>query len=235
MDTFIDKIAQKRNAQEMIRANMTAEAVKMEQMENQMREYDALMQEIRQVNLKTATNVSELQEALKECISRLEAAQAQEPLKECISRLEAVQAQEPLKECISRLEAMQEQEALKECISRLEAMQAQEPLKECISRLEAMQEQEEPETLSSQELAQIRELLDEKFKQSDDFLHRENVKVYRNVQAAMTEELSKHTEELKKSQIENRGSRAVLPIAILILIGVIADILIKLFAIVIPM
>lgn len=203
MDTFIDKIAQKRNAQEMIRANMTAEAVKMEQMENQMKEYDAIMQEIRQVNLKTAANVSELQKALEDCISRLE--------------------------------AMQAQDALKECISRLEAMQAQDPLKECISRLEAMQAQEEPGTLDSQELAQIRELMEEKFKQSDDFLHRENVKVYRNVQAAVAEELSKQTEELKKSQIENRGSRAVLPISVLILIGVIADILIKLFAIVIPM
>lgn len=203
MDTFIDKIAQKRNAQEMIRANMTAEAAKMEQMENQMKEYDAIMQEIRQVNLKTAENVAELQGALKECVSRLEAIQAQD--------------------------------VLKECISRLEAMQTQDPLKECISRLEAMQAQEEPGTLGSQELAQIRELLEEKFKQSDDFLHRENVKVYRNVQAAVAEELSKQTEELKKSQIENRGSRAVLPIAVLILIGVIADILIKLFAIVIPM
>lgn len=187
MDTFIDKIAQKRNAQEMIRANMTAEAVKMEQMENQMKEYDAIMQEIRQVNLKTAANVSELQKALEDCISRLE------------------------------------------------AMQAQEALKKCISRLEAMQAQEEPGTLDSQELAQIRELMEEKFKQSDDFLHRENVKVYRNVQAAVAEELSKQTEELKKSQIENRGSRALLPISVLILIGVIADILIKLFAIVIPM
>ncbi|MDE6738516.1 MAG: hypothetical protein K2K07_05440 [Lachnospiraceae bacterium] len=219
MDTFIDKIAQKRNAQEMIRANMTAEAAKMEQMENQMKEYDAIMQEIRQVNLKTATNVAELQEALKDCVSRLE----------------AMQTQEPLKECISRLEAMQAQEALKECISRLETVQAQEPLKECISRLEAMQTQEKSETLSSQELAQINELLEEKFKQSDDFQHRENVKVYRNVQAAVAEELSKQTEELRKSQIENRGSRAVLPIAVLILIGVIADILIKLFGIVIPM
>ena len=219
MDTFIDKIAQKRNAQEMIRANMTAEAVKMEQMENQMKEYDAIMQEIRRVNLKTAENVAELQDSLKECVSRLEAIQAQDALKECISRLEAMQAQEPLKECISRLEAMQKQDALKECISRLETMQAQEGT----------------EALNSQELAQIRELLEEKFRQSDDFLHRENVKVYRNVQAAVAEELSKQTEELKKSQIDNRGSRALLPISVLILIGVIADILIKLFAIVIPM
>lgn len=171
MDTFIDKIAQKRNAQEMIRANMTAETVKMEQMENQMKEYDQLMQEIRQVNLKTAVNVSELQDVLKECVSRLE----------------------------------------------------------------AMQTQEGQETLLSQELAQIKELLEEKFRQSDDFLHKENVKVYRNVQAAVAEELGKQTEELKKSQTENRGSRAVLPITVLILIGVIADILIKLFGIVIRM
>lgn len=171
MDTFIDKIAQKRNAQEMIRANMTAEAVKMEQMENQMKAYDELMQEIRQVNLKTAQNVTELQDVLKDCVSRLEAVQAQD---------------------------------------------------------------EGQETLTGQELAQIRELLEEKFRQSDDFLHKENVKVYRNVQAAVAEELGKQTEELKKSQIENRGSRAVLPISILILIGVIADILIKLFAVVVP-
>lgn len=171
MDTFIDKIAQKRNAQEMIRANMTAEAVKMEQMENQMKAYDELMQEIRQVNLKTAQNVTELQDVLKDCVSRLEAVQAQD---------------------------------------------------------------EGEETLTGQELAQIRELLEEKFRQSDDFLHKENVKVYRNVQAAVAEELGKQTEELKKSQIENRGSRAVLPISILILIGVIADILIKLFAVVVP-
>lgn len=172
MDTFIDKIAQKRNAQEMIRANMTAEAVRMEQMENQMKAYDELMQEIRQVNLKTAQNVTELQDVLKDCTSRLEAMQAQD---------------------------------------------------------------EGEEAPNGQELTQIRELLEEKFRQSDDFLHRENVKVYRNVQAAVAEEMGKQTEELKKSQIENRGSRAVLPISILILIGVIADILIKLFGIVISM
>lgn len=60
MDTFIDKLAQKRNAQEMIRANMTAEAVKMEQLQNQMQAYDELMREIRQVNLKTVENVTEV-------------------------------------------------------------------------------------------------------------------------------------------------------------------------------
>lgn len=211
MDTFIDKIAQKRNAQEMIRANMTAEVVKMEQMQEQVQEHmqeqikaydehiqeqmkaydehmqehmkanDELMQEIRQVNLQTAANVSEVQDVLKV------------------------------------------QEVLKECISRLETLQTQQ-----------VSEKTEKAEINGQELAKIRELLEEKFKQSDDFLHRENVKVYRNVQAAVAEELGKQTEELKRSQEQNRGSRAIVPISVLILIGVIADILIKLFAVTIP-
>lgn len=176
MDTFIDKIAQSRNAQEMIRANMAAETVTMEQMQSRMQDYDELMQEIRRVNLQTVANVSEVRDALKECISQLEAMQTQ-----------------------------------------------------------AAQENQENAQEQGQELARIRELLEEKFRQSDEFLHKENVKVYRNVQAAVAEELTKQTEELKKSQEQNRGSRAVLPISILILIGVIADILIQLFAFKLPM
>lgn len=170
MDTFIDKLAQKRNAQEMILANMTAEAAKMEQMQNQMKSYDELMQEIRQVNLKTAENLSDVQNTLKEYLAKLEAMQSDNG---------------------------QNEEA-------------------------------------EQSLAQLKELLEEKFKQTDDFLHRENVKVYRNVQAAVTEELNRQTEELKQSQRENRGSKAVLPISIVILLAVLADIAIHLFEIILP-
>jgi hypothetical protein len=84
-----------------------------------------------------------------------------------------------------------------------------------------------------QELAQIKELLEEKFKQSDDFLHRENVKVYRNVQAAVSDELNKQTEVL---QSENRHSKngagkATLVFTILTMIGVIVDIIVQLFSI----
>ena len=140
MDTFIDKLAQKRNAQEMIRANMTAEAAKMEQMQNQMKVYDDLMQEIRQVNLKTAQNLSDIQNTLKEYEAKFTGMQADSANGENVEQI----------------------------------------------------------------LTQLREILEEKFKQSDDFLHRENVKVYRNVQAAVTEELNKQTEEFKRSQRENQ-------------------------------
>ena len=78
-------------------------------------------------------------------------------------------------------------------------------------------------------------LIEAQFTQTNDFLHKENVKVYRNVQAAVAEELNKQTEELKNSQVQNRGSRAVLPVAVLILLGVIANIVIQLFSFTIPL
>ena len=123
MDTFIDKLAQKRNAQEMIRANSAAEAARMEQMQNQLKAYDEIMQEIRKVNLRTSENVAEVKKVLEECMGKLE------------------------------------------CIETGSAQTAD----------------------MEQTLAQLRSLLEERFKQSEDFTHKENVKVYRNVQAAFTE------------------------------------------------
>ena len=40
MDTFMDKLAQKLNAQEMIKANSAADAEEMDQLKSQLREYD---------------------------------------------------------------------------------------------------------------------------------------------------------------------------------------------------
>ena len=211
MDTFIDKLAQKRNAQEMIAANMTAEAAKMEQMQDQMKAYDELMQEIRQVNLKTAENLMDVQNTLKQYMAKLESIQADNS------------KYEETKQALAQLKAL------------LEDKSKDEEIKQALTQLKVLLEDNNRNEENAQTLMQMRESLDEKFKQTEDFLHRENVKVYRNVQAAMTDELNKQTEELKKSQRENRGSKAVLPISILILIGVLADILIHLFAIMIPL
>ena len=140
MDTFIDKLAQKKNAQEMIKANMTAEAAKMEQLQNQMQANDGLMQEIRKVNLKTVENVTEIRKALETCIEKLDALQA-----------------------------------------------------------DSSQTEQEQETLT-----EIKNLLEEKFRQSEDFMHKENVKVYRNVQAALVEELKKQTEVEEQPAVRER-------------------------------
>lgn len=160
MDTFIDKLAQKKNAQEMIRANSAAEAAKMAQMQNQLKAYDEVMQEIRRVNLKTAENVENMRSVLAACMEKLEGLEAESK----------------------------------------DAESAQ------------------------QELTAMKALLEERFSQSEEFVHKENVKVYRNVQAAFTEELTRQTEQAKAS----RGSGTPLWLSILILVGVIANIAVTL-------
>ncbi len=167
MDTFIDKLAQKKNAQEMIRANSAAEAAKMDQMQKQMKAYDELMQEIRRVNIKTAENVDNVQGVLSQCMEKLTALET-----------ENVQAEDVEKQ-----------------------------------------------------LAGIKTLLEERLTQSEEFVHRENVKVYRNVQAAFTEELAKQNEPMKTAKW--RGTP--LWLSIVILVGVLVDIAVTLIPLVLNM
>ena len=157
MDTIIDKLAQKKNAQEMIRANSAAEAAKMEQMEKQLAAYDELMQEMRRVNIKTSENVENMRKLLAQCMEKLES-----------------------------LETDNDKSADVE-----------------------------------QQLAGIKSLLEERFAQSEEFMHKENVKVYRNVQAAFTEELGKQAQTSK-------GNRVPVGLCVAILAGVAVDILINL-------
>lgn len=156
MDTFIDKMAQKKNAQEMIRANSAAEAAKMEQMQRQLAGYDEMMQEIRRINIKTAENVDHVRDLLAQCSQKLKSIEAED-----------AQADELEKQ-----------------------------------------------------LAGIKTLLEERLAQSEEFMHKENVKVYRNVQAAFTEELDKQNQEKKVS-------RAPVGLSIAILIAVAADIVVN--------
>ena len=163
MDTIIDKLAQKRNAQEMIRANSAAEAAKMDQMQKQLKANDETMQEVRRVNIKTAENVENMRSLLAQCMEKLESAE----------------------------------------------------------RKEGSDEEAE------KQLAAIRGLLEERLAQTEDFVHKENVKVYRNVQAAFTEELEKQNGQNEEDGTQ-RGAGAPVGLLVAILIGVLVDIAVNL-------
>lgn len=217
MDTFIDKLAQKRNAQEMILANMTAEAAKMEQMQNQMKAYEELMQNQMKAYEELTHNQMRAHEELMQEVRRVTLL-TEENLTEVQDTL-----QDTLDEYMDKLDDIQENYSKDD-----ETKQTLEQLKELLENNSNNEE-------TIRVLTQLQELQEEKFRQSNDFLHKENVKVYRNVQAAVEEELNKQTEEFKKSQKENRSSKALLPISILILLAVLADIAVHLFSITIPL
>ncbi|MCM1037891.1 MAG: hypothetical protein NC314_11765 [Roseburia sp.] len=166
MDTFMDKLVQKRNAQGLINANAAADAAKMEMLQQQVTEYDALLQEMRKVNLKTVENAEQMQKVIQASLQKIEA-----------------------------------------------------------------YEMKQEDSLQKEELlADMKKQMEEAFKNSDDFMHKECVKVYRNVQASMTEEFSKQTSALSSGQQDGaQKQKAMLPLSLLTFLLVIADILIHLF------
>lgn len=67
------------------------------------------------------------------------------------------------------------------------------------------------------------------FKQADDFLHKENVKVYRNVQAVVVDEVAAKAENIMKSQEEavKKSRKPVLVFAVLGFLAAAASLIIQ--------
>lgn len=242
MDTFMDKFAQRKKAQGMIDANAAADTAKMEKLRNQINEYEHLLQEMRKVNLRTAENVDKMRKAIQTGVEKLEAfqtenaAQAEKDkvLLEIKSQMEealaALKEQQDrlageMKEQQDRLagEMKEQQAALFEGVKKQQAALAGE-MKEQQNAL-AGEVKKQPEAFSEE----IKRQLEEAFRQSEDFFHKESVKVYRNVQAAMTEELGKQTEALSAVQKESgKRQKAMLPLTVVILLLLLADIALQL-------
>ncbi len=169
MDTIIDKLAQKKNAQEMIRANYAAEAAKMEQLQKQIKAYDETMQEMRRVNIKTAENLENMRDLLSQCVEKLESVKAED----------------------------------------------------------------ESGADAEKQLAAIKILLEDRLARTEDIVHKENVKVYRNVQAAFTEELEKQAQN--QQNLTAGEGKVTFRLSVAILIAVVADIIINLIPLILQL
>ncbi len=253
MDTFMDKFAQRKKAQGMIDANAAADAAKLEKLRNQVNEYELLLQDMRKVNLKTAENVDKMRKAIQTGIEKLEAfqtenaAQAEKDkvLSEIKNQLEellpAIKAQQDtltgeIKERQDALtgEIKERQDALAEEIKAQQNAltgEIKEQQKMLAGEMKAQQETFSEDLKRQQDAfaGEMKKQMEEAFRQSEDSFHKESVKVYRNVQAAMTEELGKQTEALTAAQKESgKKQRAVLPLTVIILLLLLADIAIQL-------
>ena len=71
--------------------------------------------------------------------------------------------------------------------------------------------------------------IEEWFKQADDFLHKENVKVYRNVQAVVVDEVANKAENIMKAQEEavKKSGKPVLIFAVLGFVAAAASLVIQ--------
>ena len=205
MDNFMDKIAQKLNSQELIRANAAADAAELESLEKQlaifkeqMDKYDDCIQEMRKLNLKNIESAQGVQNL---------ADTANEKLGQTVGEVEA--------ESVSRIKQTSE-------VSIAGINQA---LSESLAKIAEIKENSDNLEQITENMSGLQTKLEELFRNLEDFLHTDNVKVYRNVLASVVEELEKQTTELKGA-VEQTASRnkVLLPFVIITMVISIANV-----------
>ena len=193
MDNFIDRLAQKFTAGEVIRANAAAEERELRRLREQVAEYERCLQEMRKVqmtNTQTARNLHDLMVESTEGIRKL--------TQEGAAKIADIQ----LETEAQKAEAKKSVETAAYTMEKMEekVVKMQETVVELTEALEKNQKE-----------------IAEWFKQADDFLHKENVKVYRNVQAVVVDEVAVKAENIMKSQEEavKKSRKPVLVFAVL--------------------
>ena len=107
--------------------------------------------------------------------------------------------------------------------------QMQKAIQASIQKIESFQADNNEQTATEEVLTEMK-------KQLEDSFHKECVKVYRNVQASMMDEMDKQAAAIVAKQQENgKKQKLILPVAVITMLLVAADILIHLFNIVIPL
>ncbi len=170
MENLMDKLAQRWNAQEIMKANMAAETRELEQLRSRVKEYEECLSQMRSLCEEMQKASSSMEQQAKKV-----SAQMEQQLRENVSVTERL-----LKE---RIEYLSE-----EAIGHLAETEA--GISESIVRLQELEEKQPSQEWLQESIAELTTHI-------DDVVHKENVKVYRNVQAVVMEETTKQTGELK--------------------------------------
>lgn len=151
MDTFVDKLAQRLNAQEIIKANSAADAEEMRRLKSEVNAYKEVLDKIGNLTEESLAKIS---------AASVNGAEIDRLVTESIAKIEEIK-QAPLQ--------------MEEINEKLTALQ------------DAMQNS---------------------LKESDEVIHKECVKVYRNVQAVVTEEVAKCVDKLSATEAKNSKKAA---------------------------
>ena len=279
MDNFVDKMSQRINAQEMIKANAQAEANEMQRLQEQVAQYEAILQDMRKLNYKNSELTDKINTLVDESMQKVQSAKGSSAgveeanvssdlseaimaaVEEAMRGLDVSSLNESVNNTLmipvdemkqssllvsdsvtevrqiaqdvrsSVDEVRNSSEELKtsvkasvdnailtmrrenrEIAEHLEYIRStvdniKTPSEEDEAQREEMEAKRREEEKAKEEARLAKEEEDKKaledmFKQSDDFVHKENVKVYRNVQAVVVDEFKNQTEGLTKHNHE---------------------------------
>ena len=187
MDMFMDKLAQKLTAQEIIKANTAADVEELNKLKNQIAEYNECLAKLQKLIDDGAGKLAGIQ---------IEESELAHLVGESYGRMKMLQQdvenlQGTIEQQQERIDGMEKSAAV-----RMEAMSAS-----VLNQLEALASQ--TEVLSATVGAKIDQLCGQLEAQAtgglsevEENVHKECVKVYRNVQAVMVEESGKQNEAM---------------------------------------
>ena len=205
MDTFMDKLASRFNAQEMIRANAAAEAKENERLQKEVEVYKQCLQEMREISLQNASNADEVARLVQASMDKIAVIQAESGKSDDVllamknqsdAMLEAVR--------MNSDKLMSFTEGSSNKIVRTVESNSEKIVSEIKSELQSGNDEFRDalkEALKAEILAEIKK----EFKLQEENVHKECVKVYRNVQAVVTEETEKQTDAIVAAQ--SKGSK----------------------------
>lgn len=282
MDNFMDKLAKRFNAGEIIKANAQAEARDMKRMQERTAEYERMMQEMRRLNLKNVEMSEQVQQLIQCGIEQFESYGTEEAsvlsMKEDVAQVVSKseegfsdlnhKVEDNFSQLDGKLDRVGEElcgkvddnqqavvTALRELETRLEeqlksdsgmdaAMErletsmnagrftTDESLRQMNDMLLKMQasvgQMEENVRMTREILVATRVSVEEGNKRLEDHVHKENVRVYRNVQASIVEELTKRTRDintrLDSMERETKKGGGLKPLVILTLLLALASV-----------
>lgn len=244
MDTFMDKLAQKFTAQEIIKANTAADTEELKRLRGQIKQYNDCLAQMQEVNQELRTvndqlgrlvseeitpeihrlvesgvlkledarvDTTEIDRLVQESCDQIKKiseegnAQLQKVAEESNARLQKfagdsnTQLQKIAGESNFQLQKITEKsDAQLQKIAEDSNAQLQKFAEESNAQLQKVANESSRKIRELQQnglnMDEIKQVLDEKADASNDYVHRECVKVYRNVQAVVAEESNKQLE-----------------------------------------
>ena len=166
MDIFVDKLAQKLTAQDMIKANAAADADEIRKLKNQMEKYN-----------------------------------------ECLAQMDALNKE--MQTVSQRMNKMSE------LIPELGLMVNENWIPQMNQLMEESKEKIQEFQQDGQAIEELQNNIHTRLAETEEFVHKENVKVYRNVQAVVLEEAKKQTEVVEQVTNLSTGKiKAILGVSI---------------------
>lgn len=257
MDNFMDKLAQRLTAQEMIKANSAADAAELERLQKQLDQYDACLQEMRKLSLKNVETTDKIGELLEEGIRKIQSYQTNG--EDVALKLDALKGELSASEkalAMFREEINASMEGINTSVkdTNTSVKETNTSVKETNTSMEEVSAFVKEVNASVKEVGvSVKEVnasmeglnasgeklqtfidgftpsMEGFLEKANDYVHKENVKVYRNVQAVVVEEAKKQTEALENRQKKEDGREKItLVFTVLTFLVVAADIALNL-------